>query len=68
MLNWLKKNYRYRFILYIFIIGLFFFFNLTEYDRYIIVRNPMIFLQTNWFEIVTIWLLLAILYKIQAKK
>ena len=68
MINWLKKNNRYRFILYIIIIGLFLFLNLTSYDRYIISRNPIVFLQTNWFEIVTIWLLLAILYKLPNKK
>ena len=67
-IQWLKKNKKYRFILYIIIIALFCFINLTEYDRYLIYRNPMIFFQTNWFEITAISLLFAILYKMPDNK
>ena len=67
-IQWLKRKKKYRFILYFIIIALFCFINLTEYDRYLIYRNPMIFLQTNWFEITAISLLFAILYKMPDNK
>jgi len=62
--EFLKK---YRVFIYIIIIVIFAYVNLTTFDLYMISRNPLIFLQTNWFEIVVLWLLLSIYYKINKK-
>tara|TARA_Y200000002_G_scaffold58112_1_gene43373 strand:+ start:420 stop:623 length:204 start_codon:yes stop_codon:yes gene_type:complete len=59
--EFLKK---YRIFIYIIIIVIFAYVNLTTFDLYMISRNPLVFLQTNWFEIVVLWLLLSIYYKI----
>tara|TARA_Y100000389_G_scaffold199579_1_gene238237 strand:+ start:627 stop:830 length:204 start_codon:yes stop_codon:yes gene_type:complete len=59
--EYLKK---YRIFIYIIIIVIFAYVNLTTFDLYMISRNPLVFLQTNWFEIVVLWLLLSIYYKI----
>ncbi|MDC0032104.1 hypothetical protein OAJ23_01445 [Pelagibacteraceae bacterium] len=59
--EFLKK---YRIFIYIIIIIIFAYVNLTTFDLYMISRNPLVFLQTNWFEIVVLWLLLSIYYKI----
>ena len=67
LIAWFQQKYRFRIILYIIIIVLFWNLNLTSLDRYMISRNPMIFLTTNWFEIVVIFLLLAIYYQILNK-
>ncbi|MAE37277.1 MAG: hypothetical protein CMI87_01290 [Pelagibacteraceae bacterium] len=62
--EFLKK---YRIFIYIIIIVIFAYVNLTTFDLYMISRNPLVFLQTNWFEIVVLWLLLSIYYKINKK-
>ena len=64
---WFRQKYRFRIVLYIIIIVLFWNLNLTSLDRYMISRNPLTFLTTNWFEIVVIFLLLAIYYQILNK-
>ena len=63
-----EKLIQYRFILYILIILLFAYYNLSTYDLYVISRNPMIFFRTNWFEIVSIILLFAIYYQVTKNK
>ena len=68
MIKLFKKNIFFRITIYIIIILGFIYFNLSTYEIYLLSRNPMIFLRTNWFEIITISLLFAIYYKVSAKK
>ena len=42
--------------------------NLTTFDLYLIQRNPLIYFRMNWFNIVSLVLLLAIFYKVSIKK
>ena len=68
MIKLFKKNIFFRITIYIIIILGFIYFNLSTYEIYLLSRNPMIFLRTNWFEIITISLLFAIYYKVSAKR
>ena len=68
MIKLFKKNILFRISIYVVIILVFIYFNLSTYEIYTISQNPMIFLRTNWFEIVTIMLLFAIYYKVSIKK
>ncbi len=68
MIKLFKKNILFRISIYVVIILVFIYFNLSTYEIYTISQNPMIFLRTNWFEIVTIMLLFAIYYKVSKKK
>jgi len=67
-LNSGKKNFWFRFIIYLIIIIFYGWYNLTTFDLYLIQRNPLIYFRINWFNIVSLVLLLAIFYKVSIKK
>ena len=64
----LEKNFWFRFIVYLIIIVIYGWYNLTSFDLYLIQRDPLIYFRMNWFNIVSLVLLLAIFYKVSEKK
>ena len=68
MFKFWKKNFWFRFIVYLIIIIIYGWYNLTTVDLYFIQKNPLIYFRMNWYNIVSLVLLLAIFYKVSSKK